>query len=145
MKKVILLFVCLFTMQFVAHADNDKPIQIGQLPKTAQEFIQKYFSTDSVSYAKMETEFVDKSYDVIFTNGSKVEFDKRGEWKEVDCKRKVVPAGIVPEAIEKHIKMTHVGQQVTKIERNKQGYEAKLSNGMELKYDKKGNFKNYDL
>ena len=36
MKKVLLLLVCLFTLQTVVWADDDKPIQVNQLPQTAQ-------------------------------------------------------------------------------------------------------------
>ena len=32
MKKVLLLLVCLFTLQTVVWADDDKPIQVNQLP-----------------------------------------------------------------------------------------------------------------
>ena len=34
MKKVLLLLVCLFTLQTVVWADDDKPIQVNQLPQT---------------------------------------------------------------------------------------------------------------
>lgn len=49
--------------------------------------------------AKMETDWFDKSYDVIFTNGDKLEFDKKGVWTEVNCKYSAVPVAVVPEAI----------------------------------------------
>lgn len=51
--------------------------------------------------AKMETDWFDKSYDVIFTNGDKLEFDKKGVWTEVNCKYSAVPVAVVPEAIKK--------------------------------------------
>lgn len=43
MKKVLLLLVCLFTLQTVVWADDDKPIQVNQLPQTAQTFIKNSF------------------------------------------------------------------------------------------------------
>lgn len=43
MKKVLLLLVCLFTLQTVVWADDDKPIQVNQLPQTAQTFIKTHF------------------------------------------------------------------------------------------------------
>ena len=69
MKKVLLLLVCLFTLQTVVWADDDKPIQVNQLPQTAQTFIKTHFPNNKVAMAKMETDWFDKSYDVIFTNG----------------------------------------------------------------------------
>ena len=39
MKKLIFLFVCVFSIQ-VALADNDKPINFTQLPQAAQKFLK---------------------------------------------------------------------------------------------------------
>ena len=101
MKKVLLLLVCLFTLQTVVWADDDKPIQVNQLPQTAQTFIKTHFPNNKVAMAKMETDWFDKSYDVIFTNGDKLEFDKKGVWTEVNCKYSAVPVAVVPEANKK--------------------------------------------
>ena len=65
MKKVLLLLVCLFTLQTVVWADDDKPIQVNQLSQTAQTFIKTHFPDNKVAMAKMETDWFDKSYDVI--------------------------------------------------------------------------------
>ena len=43
--------------------------------------------THLVAMAKLESGMFYKSYDVVFTNGEKVEFDKSGEWKEVRCRQ----------------------------------------------------------
>ena len=75
MKKLVFLLVCLFTLQTVARADDDKPIQVTQMPQQAQQFIKQHFADSKVALAKMESDFFYKSYEVIFTNGDKVEFD----------------------------------------------------------------------
>ena len=86
MKKLVFLLVCLFTLQTVARADDDKPIQVTQMPQQAQQFIKQHFADSKVALAKMESDFFYKSYEVIFTNGDKVEFDNKGNWEEVNCK-----------------------------------------------------------
>ena len=93
MKKLLLLFVCLFTLQTIARADDDKPIQVSQMPQKAQQFIKQHFAGSNIAMAKVESDFLQKSYDVIFTDGNKVEFDKKGNWTEVNCKFSVVPQG----------------------------------------------------
>lgn len=70
--------VCVFTVSTVAMADNEKPIQVGQLPTKAQTFITTYFKGHKVALAKLDSDLFSKSYDVIFTNGEKIEFDKSG-------------------------------------------------------------------
>ena len=69
MKKLVFLLVCLFTLQTVARADDDKPIQVTQMPQPAQQFIKQHFADSKVALAKMESDFFYKSYEVIFTSG----------------------------------------------------------------------------
>lgn len=145
MKKLLFLLVCLFTLQTVARADDDKPIQINQMPQQAQLFIKKYFADSKVALAKMESDLLNKSYDVIFTDGNKVEFDKKGNWKEVDCKYSSVPAAIIPEAIQKYIKTNYPDTKVVKMERDKKEYEVKLTNRTELKFDMDFNLLDIDM
>lgn len=135
MKKMIFLFVCMLSMSSIVLADTDKPIQIGELPTKAQTFITTYFKTLKVAMAKQETDLFFKSYDVIFTNGEKLEFDKSGDWTEVKCTASEVPSQIVPEAIRSYIKTNYPNEKILQIERDKKEYEIKLSNRWEIKFD----------
>lgn len=140
MKKIAFLFVSLFVMTLTVWAGNDKPIQVEQLPKAAQQFIESHFANQKVAMAKMETEFMDKSYDVIFTNGDKVEFNKKGKWTNVDCKHTQVPAEVIPVAIQKYVAQNYPDAKVVKIEvTDRKGYEIDLSNGFDVEFDKRMN------
>ena len=144
MKKLVFLLVCLFTLQTVARADDDKPIQVTQMPQPAQQFIKQHFADSKVALAKMESDFFYKSYEVIFTNGDKVEFDNKGNWEEVNCKYSSVPTAIIPAAIQKYVATNYPDAKILKIERDKKDYEVKLSNRTELKFDLKFNLIDID-
>lgn len=144
MKKLVFLLVCLFTLQTVARADDDKPIQVSQIPQPAQQFIKQHFADSKIALAKMESDFFYKSYEVIFTNGDKVEFDKKGRWEEVNCKYSSVPVAIIPAAILNYVTTNYPDVKVQKIERDKKEYEVKLSNRTELKFDLKFNLIDID-
>lgn len=144
MKKLVALFVCLFALVSVAQADNDKAIRKDQLPTKAQLFIQQHFADNKVAIAKVESDLFSKSYDVIFTNGNKVEFDQKGVWKEVDCKYSQVPLALIPDAIRKYVTANYPDANVVQIERDKKDYEVKLSGGLELKFDLKFNLIDFD-
>ena len=116
-------------MSGIAFADNDRPIQIGQLPTKAQTFLSTYFKSSKVALAKQETDLFSKSYDVIFTTGEKVEFDKSGDWTEVSCKVNGVPSAIVPQGIKSP------DARILSIERDRSNYEVKLSNRWEITFD----------
>ena len=138
MKKLAFLIVCLFTLNMTVWAGNDKPIQVTEMPKAAQEFIKSHFANQSVAMAKVETEFMDKSYDVIFTNGDKVEFDKKGKWTNVDCKHTQVPVAIIPTAIQQYVAKQYPDAKVLQIElTDRKGYDVDLSNGFDIEFDKK--------
>lgn len=137
MKKLVMLLVCMFAMHTMVMADNDKPIQVNQLPAKAQTFINTYFKSQKVALAKQETELFYKSYDVMFANGEKVEFDKAGEWTEVQCRQSEVPAQIVPDAIKNYVKTNYPDAKIIQIERDQKEYEVKLSNRWEITFDSK--------
>ena len=42
MKKLFVLFICLFTLSTATYAREDRPIRVDQLPAKAQKFIKKF-------------------------------------------------------------------------------------------------------
>ena len=88
----------------------------------------------------MESDVLSKSYDVIFTNGDKVEFDKKGRWTNIDCEHSVVPAGIVPQSIKEYVQKQYPSAKIIKLElTDRKGYDVELSNDVEIEFDKKFN------
>ena len=144
MKKIILVLAAIFSIGvFSASADNDKVINKNQLPAQAQQFINEHFNGVDLSYAKQERDILKKSYEVRLANGVKIEFNEKGVWEEVDCQFGEVPAAVIPVAIKKYVDDNFAGEKVISIERNRYNYEVKLSNRLELKFDK--DFNIYDI
>lgn len=136
MKKMLFVLVALFTFSVSVKAIEDKPITVDQLPQKAQQFIKQFFADKQVALAKMETDFMNKSYDVIFTNGDKVEFDKKGEWTNIDCEHGVVPEGAIPPAIKAYVNKNYPNAKVKQIEKDRRDYDVELTNGWDIKFDK---------
>lgn len=86
---------------------------------------------------RKEIDVMEVSYDVIFADGSKVEFDRKGDWTDVDCGVNPLPVGIVPKAIENVIRTQYPEAKAIKIERDRNEYDVKLSNRVELTFNKK--------
>ena len=140
MKKIIIYAViALIFGTSTAHADNDRPINVNQLPQKSQQFIKQHFSSEKVAYAKKERDLLKTNYEVVFTCGSKIEFRKDGEWKEVDCKYAKVPDAIIPSKIMEFVTANYEGVAIIKIDRDRRDYEVKLTNGLELTFDLKFN------
>ena len=145
MKKIIIIALAVFSFGILtANADNDRVITTSQLPQKAQQFISQHFGNAKTTYVKEERDFIEKSYEVVFTNGTKVEFNRSGEWKEVDGRNTSIPTNFIPAAILKYVKENYPNVQVQKIERDYNDYELRLSNRLELTFDTKFNIIDID-
>ena len=140
MKRMIRILMiaicCMLTCNMAANAGNDKPIAINALPVKAQTLLNNHFNNQKVMLATIESGIINKSYDVVLQNGTKLEFDKKGNLTEIDCKQGIVPALLIPQAIKNYLKDNYAGQSVKKIEINKNEYEVELTNGLDLTFNK---------
>ena len=127
---------CMLSCNVVANADNDKPISVNALPAKAQSLLNQHFNGQKVMLATIESGVISKSYDVVLKNGTKLEFDKKGNLTEIDCKQATVPANLIPQAIKDYLKDNYAGQSVKKIETKRNEYEIELSNGLDLTFNK---------
>ena len=100
MIRILLIAICcMLTCNMAANAGNDKPIAINALPVKAQTLLNNHFNGQKVMLATIESGIINKSYDVVLQNGTKLEFDKKGNLTEIDCKMGIVPALLIPQAI----------------------------------------------
>ena len=137
MKKILFALVAIFTLGISnAAADNDKLINKSELPVQAQQFIDAHFANVKLTYAKLERDFFERSYEVVLADGTKIEFASNGSWRDVDCRYEEVPAAIIPQAIKEYLNNNSPGEKILKIEPDRGYYELKLSNRYELTFNK---------
>ena len=132
-KSLFILMAFVLTMCMPVMADNDRVITFDQLPAPAQELLKKHFAEKVPLIITVDWD----DYKVIYQSGEKVEFDKKGNWKDLDCKVSRVPVALIPEQIKANVKTTFPGAIIIKLDRDRRGYDVKLNNGMELEYNKK--------
>lgn len=140
MKRILRILMiaicCMVSCNMVANAGNDKPISVNALPAKAQTLLSQHFNGQKVMLATIESGVVSRSYDVVLQNGTKLEFDKKGNLAEIDCKQATVPDQLIPQAIKNYLMANYAGQSVKKIEMNKNKYEVELANGLDLTFNK---------
>lgn len=140
MKRILRILMiaicCMVSCNMVANAGNDKPISVNALPAKAQTLLSQHFNGQKVMLATIESGVVSRSYDVVLQNGTKLEFDKKGNLTEVDCNQATVPDQLIPQAIKNYLMENYAGQSVKKIEMNKNEYEVELANGLDLTFNK---------
>ena len=131
----MMVICCMLSCNMAANAGNDKPISVNALPAKAQTLLSTHFGKQKVMLATVEG-VVSKSYDVVLKNGTKLEFDKKGNLTEVECKQGMVPYRLIPQAIKNYLEVNYAGQSVKKIEIKKNEYEVELVNGLDLTFNK---------
>lgn len=140
MKRILRILMiaicCMVSCNMVANAGNDKPISVNALPAKAQTLLSQHFNGQKVMLATIESGVVSRSYDVVLQNGTKLEFDKKGNLTEIDCKQATVPDQLIPQAIRNYLMENYPAQAVKKIEMNKNEYEVELANGLDLTFNK---------
>ena len=114
------------------------------LPANAQAFLKTHFGSKKPSYILEGKEILSTEYKVQYDNKIEIEFDKKGNWKEVDGKSAKIPSSIIPKKIASYVKDNFRKEKITKIEIGTSGYETKLTNGLELKFSLKGDFTKID-
>ena len=136
MRIMMIAIYCILSCNILATAGNDKPISVTTLPIKAQILLTNYFGNQKVALATIESGVVNRSYDVVLQNGTKLEFNKKGELTEIDCKQGVVPVNLIPLSIKNYLQNNYPRQSVKKLEIKKNEYEVELSNGMDLTFNK---------
>ena len=136
LRILMIAICCMVSCNMVANAGNDKPISVNALPAKAQTLLSQHFNGQKVMLATIETGVINKSYDVVLQNGTKLEFDKKGNLTEIDCKQATVPDQLIPQAIKNYLMANYAGQSVKKIEMNKNEYKVELANGLDLTFNK---------
>ncbi|WP_419489134.1 PepSY-like domain-containing protein [Chryseobacterium bernardetii] len=144
-KKITTVFVLIFLLIGGLVSAQDRAINPNHLPKTAKTFLAGHFKGIPVSSAIEDREIygVDE-YKLYLNNGMKMEFDSNGNWKEVDGNHQKIPYGFIPASIKNYTSRNFPNTYIVKIEKKRWSYKAELSNGLELEFDRNGNFKKID-
>ncbi len=145
MKKFLSILTVVLGTTLSACAGDVVTRDINKLPENARKSLNANFPQAKISYIKIDKELLRKdTFEAILTDGTKVEFDGEGNWKEVDCGRNAVPEAYIPTQIRTYLKANFPQQKVTTIERERRKYKVELDNELDAEFDLQGNFLRLD-
>lgn len=123
---------------------EERVITPNSLPQAAKQLIEAHFG--DLTIAQVEKDYDDLGYDynVYFTNGSKIEFSRNGEWKDIDCRGMKVPDAIVPSKILSYVGTTYPTNFIAQIAVDGRYYDVDLDNDLDLVFNKSGDFVRID-
>ena len=140
-KSLIIAIMALCSLTACA---KKQVITLAQLPEPAKTVVSTHFASAQVSYVMLEEEFLSTEYEVKFTDGRSVEFNKDGEVTKVDCQATEVPADLVPDKVRNYVRTSFPGAFITEWKRDDRGYKAELNNGLDLEFNSNLDFLRLD-
>ncbi|GHS88343.1 hypothetical protein FACS1894201_09770 [Bacteroidia bacterium] len=147
MKK-ILFFAAILTFSAMFTACEKKAmISEAQLPPSSKIFIQTHFPEVAVTSIVKETDGFEKDYTIYLANGFDVEFDRKGNWDNVDGHISAVPQSILdllPAGIISYVTTNFSQYQIVEINKERYGYEIGLNGEIDLNFNTDGSFRGYD-
>ena len=143
MKKVIVsAFFAMFSIGLFAQANT------GNLPGTAQDFINQHFSSVTVEGVEENSNWKiweDEKYEVRLSNGIELDFDENGNIIEIDTQNnEAIPMSALPSKITSYLEANHANAKVTGWEKQDKEQEVELADGTEVEFDIDGNFRKLD-
>ena len=137
MKK---LFACgIFAFLMLLTGCTDKPVLPAQLPMPITSFIQQNFPGQTISFATKDLEITGWQYDVVLADGTQIDFDTDKMWDKIQCTMgNPVPTVLIPVPIATHLRTNFPDAMILKIDKDRNGYEVELANGLELKFNQQG-------
>lgn len=140
MKKILLTLLTVILIAGTANAQTKKRnIDPDNLPKVSIELIQKHWPSCVIDNAYSRG----KEYEALLSDGTIIEFDAKGVWKEMKC-TDGLPVTLVPVYITRYIVNRYPKQLIIDCEKLKGGYEVTLTNGLEIQFDLRGNVTHVD-
>ena len=137
--------IILFTLFTGVTANAQKSnITLSQLPATAQDFLKKHFPKQTPNYILKDEETFSLDYKVQLAVGTEIEFERKGNWEEIVGNERPIPNTVVPATIVTYIQKNYKGASIVKIDKGTWDYEVDLDNGLELKFNKSGEFLRID-
>lgn len=137
MRSVIVLGICALVLMM--SGCSDKPVIPEQLPVPVKTFIQQTYPGEAITFAQKDLELTGWKYEIFLVDGTHIEFDTDDMWDKIESPMtKPVPAHLIPAPIAAHLQANFPGTFVTKIDKERNGYDVDLATGIELKYNKQG-------
>ena len=138
MKRLTKLILVFFAAQCAAVAANaEKTMDINVLPANAKQVVTQHFGDKAIRYVEVTRFAISTPYEVKFEDGTEIEFDSKGEWKEIKARATGIPEALLPQQIRDYVSGNYKDVKVVEIERKRRGgFDIELNNGLELEFDK---------
>lgn len=137
MKNVFVILAISLASSVFAYAD-DRPVTFSQLPSAAQVFINDTYPGEKISFATVDDDLIRPDYSVVLASGVRLQFENDGRLEKIEA-RAGVPEAVVPVQIREYVKLHYPEAVIVEYEVGRRSYDVKLTNRLELKFNRNFN------
>ena len=116
-----------------SYARDEVTRDANVLPEQAKNILKTHFPKIHINHIKVDKHtFGGDDYDVVLNDGTELDFDNKGNLKEIDCGASAVPATLILKPIRDYVANNFSGQKIVTLDINSNYYDIELSNGVDL-------------
>ncbi len=154
--KKLVLIVALFMMPLsLIGCDREVPLTVNDVPNEIKTYVEKHFSDYDILQIMKDYDGAELTYDVILkskqTSGLiTLEFNRKKQIISIDSQNTCLPESVIPAPIWAYVSANYQNQNICindwSFDRDglNKHQEVELSNGLNLEFDKDGNFRRID-
>lgn len=121
----------------------------NEMPENAKGYISRHFENSTINHYEKETNLLDIEHKVYLNHNGvsfRLEFDKYGNITEIHSidNRTPLPQSVLPVKITQHAKKQFPDANVIEWEKKRGMQSIELDNGVELVYNRNGDFLRID-
>lgn len=142
MKK-LMFFAFMLTSIMLTGCDKETILNENDIPAEIKTYVETHFPGSKILQCVKDKDGLELNYDVIIDGNFKLEFNKKKEIESIDGNSKL-PDSVIPAKILAHVQANFPSNFITDWELNRNDQEVELDNGMELLFNKDGDFLRID-
>lgn len=136
--KNLMLTVMALGLTFAASA-QEQTLQKEEIPNEITEFIEQHFPSTEVISAVKDKDDMEVTYEIELLGGLDLEFNENKEIISADSDSPL-PESVIPAKLLEYVNAQYAGQKITGWELDDNEQQLELNGGIELVFDKNGNF-----
>lgn len=142
MKYLMFMFMFMLSTLMMG-CDKEKIVAESDLPDEIVTYLKEHFSGIEISQVIKDKDGFSKHYEVRLADGTKLEFNRKNEIKEIESSKRL-PDSVIPAKILTYVLENYPDNHIVKWELDSKDQQVGLNNGLELEFDLDGNFLRID-
>lgn len=139
-KTTAFIFVASLTL---LSCDKETILQDSEIPTAIKSYVTENFPENPIIQAVKDRDGITTTYDIILDQNIKLEFNSDKEIIDIEGVT-ALPNSVIPKKIAQYVSANHPTNTITDWKIDDRRQKVKLNNGLELEFNKDGDFLRID-